>query len=299
MYFKRRPLPQTFEDADDNQLDEITINLTIEDEQHEVYKLNETEVVSFNESEYRAAGFAYEPLQGNKIGRIKFRGYLKRERDQQLVYVQIRFLCLYFSKTFDHARQFDDKWLLKQLKKWPASESQQCIESIADILEDKLEQFCQIKGTFKVKSEEEKELFFLGTVGRRMYSSKCKDSNVHIPVAAPTRKVFKMCGFDVDGNGFQVGIVKLQLGSADELASSSTTEYQYGFTSKQGFNFDLLLECSENFTSELFKSLLNGKTDKMELKFKFNNKITFQIEIQPYEGNSNWKLVKINGVDGL
>lgn len=256
VYLKRRPtFSSELNFVETGQKDKVSVSLTLQDDQEgAIYTLDETEVVLFSEHEYRAAGFAYEALQGNKIGRIKYRGYLQRQMkgEKLLVYVEIRFLVLYFSKTYDHQRQFDDDYLLKQLKKWPKDQIEN-VTSISDILEDKLEQFCQIKGTFKVESEKEKELFFLGSVGRRLYSVSNDSKSVHLL----PRKVMKICGFDVEGNGFQVGVVNFPFPS--KLPKSAESEFVYGFTSRQGNNFDLLTkleQVGQTPISEMFVSIL-------------------------------------------
>jgi len=160
----------------------VEVSFKLHDGQGNVYWVEEQSVVEFSATEYRAAGFAFEAYEGNRTGRIKFRGYMRRNDEPKLVYVRIRFLCLSFSKTFDHQRLFDAGWMAKEL-------CRESIGSVEDLLEDKIEQFCQIKGTFKVESEEECELFFLGNVARRFAPKS----------AVFPRKVIRISGFNREG----------------------------------------------------------------------------------------------------
>lgn len=180
--FKRRPVQLEQTDYSNLSKDRVFVSFKLRDNDGNVYTMEEKSVVEFSSTEYRCSGFAFEAYEGNRTGRIKFRGYLKKNDESQLVYAQIRFLCLFFSKTFDHQRLFDVNLMAKEL-------SNDKIGSIEDMLENKIEQFAQIKGTFKVENEEEKELFFLGTIGRRFLPMK----NI------PKRKIVKICGFDKEG----------------------------------------------------------------------------------------------------
>ena len=272
MYFKRRPLPLSPEDPFEPPKDQVSISFKLVDGQGNVYSMEEEDlVVEFSSTEYRAGGFAYEAIQGNKIGRIKFRGYLRRNDEPGLVYVQIRFLCLYFSKLFDHQRLFDDSFFGKELKEYKGKELK---FFIGDLLEDKMEQFCQIKGTFKVEDEDESELFFLGTIGRRFLSSK----------SLLSRKIVMICGFDIDGTGFQIGLV-----NHDGLS------YYYGFVSKRGENFKVLNK-PVNMTKEDFSQLgIKTEKDTCQLELTFDGKL-YKFEVMPHKGSS--RLVKVNGVDG-
>lgn len=244
------------------------VSFILRDERGDTYTLEESSTVEFNDREYRASGFAYESLQSNKIGRIKFRGYLKRNDEETPVFVKIRFLCLYFSKLFDHQRHFNIKCMAKQLKKTTDS-----VDSISDLLEDKLEQLCQIKGTFKVENEEERELFFLGVVGRRFLPTK----------ELPPRKVVKMSGFDVEGTGFSVGLV-----------SQANFSYLYAYSSKRGENFNVLKKF-EPQTAESFSQMLTTE-EAFEFSVRLSKKTQLKFEVSPYKGQS--RLVKVNGVEG-
>src|SRR5699024_5473432 len=96
VYFKRRPLPMPPNEQFAQEKDRVEVSFKLTDDRGDVYWMEEKSVVEFSATEYRASGFAYEPLQGCKTGRIKFRGYLRRNDEPKLVYVQIRFLCLFF-----------------------------------------------------------------------------------------------------------------------------------------------------------------------------------------------------------
>ncbi len=268
MYFKRRPLPIScrFEAPKD----QVVVSFTLCDDKGDTYTLEESSEVDFNEHEYRASGFAFESLQSNKIGRIKYRGYLKRNDEEELVFVRIRFLCLFYSKLFDHQRHFNVKCLANQLKNATGS-----VDSVADLLENKLEQLCQIKGTFQVESEEERELFFLGAVGRRFLPTK----------ELPPRKVLKMSGFDVEGTGFSVGLV-----------TQGNFTYLYGYSSKRGENFNVLKSC-KSLTAESFAQMLTKEeAEPFEFTVKLSKQTRLKFEVSPHKGHS--RLVKVNGVDG-
>lgn len=268
MHFKRRPLPQ--EQASgrfESPKDQVAVSLKLHDGQGNVYWLEEQSVVAFSATEYRGSGFAFEALEGNRTGRIKFRGYLRRNDEAGLLYVQIRFLCLSFSKTFDHQRQFDVRWMAREL-------NDQSIGNVEEMLEDRIEQFCQIKGTFKVENNEETELFFLGTVGRRFAPES----------AVFPRKVIKVSGFNTEGVGFQVGLVQ-----------SGKFIYRYGFSSANGDVFKLMRETT--IKKEQFSDFINKKEVAFEVNFGGNLK-SLKIEVGKSIGHGR-RLIRVDGVEGI
>ena len=276
MRIRRRPLPKlgNFEPL----IDKVSVQLNIIDANGDVYSLNEEDVVEFNSTEYKGCGLAYKSLQPNKIARIKFRGYLQRNDETKLVYVRIRFLCLFFSKTFDHQRQFDRKFLAKEL-----SDRLIDFDSVENVLENCIEQFCQIKGTFQVESQEERELFFLGSIGRRFFQN----------TGTVPRKVMKICGFNKEGLGFQFGFVKTD----DDL------QFRFGFISRNGEKFKLLSNISLKFEQvdqlphyfKVFKHFKLIDTLKFDANFVDDNKC-YKLSINPWK--NNWYLVDINGIEG-
>ena len=231
--------------------------------------MSESSVVDFSPTEYRASGFAFESLQANKTGRIKFRGYLKRNNEEKLVYVQIRFLTLFFMKTFDHQRNLNSCFLAKELLDSGITRNQ-----IEAITEDRIEQNCQIKGTFKVENEEEVQFFYLGFVGRRFPET---------PLEFSERKVVRIHGFTKKGYGFQFGLVA--------NGNEAQHKYRYGYMSRQFDNWKLLREIS------LSKDELeNIKNVKNHLNFEVKlvgDEVSYKFEIT--NGKNGQKLVKING----
>ena len=235
-------------------------------------------MVEFSSTEYRGAGFAFEALEGNRTGRIKFRGYLKRNDEPELVFVKIRFLTLAFSKTFDHQRLFDPRWLAKELYSTAIGE-------VEDLLEDCIEQFVHIKGTFKVEKEEETELHFIGNVGRRFPPSS----------AVLPRRVIKISGQSKEGLGFQVGLVQ-----------SGRFAYRYGYASQSGQNFKLMSGTS--LSKDQFEALVDGHTgtdSRKQLTFdvnfggcsKKNTQVT-KFELGKSIGAGR-RLIKVDGVEGI
>ncbi len=268
MIFKRRPLPLS--GRFDKPKDKVEVSLKLVDGQTgNVYAMSESSVVDFSPAEYRASGFAFESLQANKTGRIKFRGYLKRNNEEKLVYVQIRFLTLFFMKTFDHQRNLNGCFLAKELLDSGITRNR--IESIT---EDRIEQNCQIKGTFKVESEEEVQFFYLGFVGRRFPET---------PLEFSQRKVVRIHGFTKKGYGFQFGLVANGTGGAQH-------KYRYGYMSRQFDNWKLLKEIS--LSKDELENIKTAKSFNFEVKL-VDDEVSYKFEIT--NGKNGQKLVKING----
>lgn len=265
VYLTRRPIAKKNGDDDvEPPRDKVSISFKLDSGDGNVYSLDEDSITQFSESEYRGSGFALEVLCGCKTSRIKFRGYLRRNQDNTLHYVQIRFLCLFYSKIFDHRQNINKYFALKELY--------DSTHSVDDLFEDKLEQFCQIKGTFKIEDEEDKELFFLGTIGRRF-----------LPKSKICRRVVKLFGIDKDGNCFQIGRVTV----------NNSVQYRYGFMSRCGDNFDLVDNLS--MTKSQFDQLKQNKSFKLEAAFKNGKKL----EISVSESENDYRKCKVNGIDGL
>lgn len=274
--FKRRPLP--LEGPFDAPKDEVEASLRLVDgKTGTTYSMSESSVVDFSPTEYRASGFAFESLQGNKTGRIKFRGYLKRNTDERLVYVQVRFLTLFFMKTFDHQRNLNSCLLAKELLDVGVD------SQIEHLTEDRIEQNCQIKGTFKVEGEEERTLFYLGSVGRRFPET---------PIQGGERKVVTINGFTgKKGYGFQFGVIANGSGYGSR-------RYRYGYMSKHFDTWKLMREIS--LSKDELEGLV-GSTSLPKSKLSFEVKLegeedpetTFRFEVS--NGRHGQKLVKING----
>ncbi|KAJ6217397.1 hypothetical protein RDWZM_008554 [Blomia tropicalis] len=263
VYISRKPIINLTKDKQPK--DKIHVYLNIRDNNNDVYTLDEVDVVDYSQTEYKACGLSFESLQPNKIARIKFRGYLKRNNEPELVFVRIRFLCLFYSKTFDHQRLFCSNFLAKELSK-------NKIDLIEPLLENKIEQFCQIKGTFQVETNKINELFFLGTVGRMFPKSN--------PI---TRSVTKICGFDKEGRGFQFGLVKM-----------GQTKYRYGFMSHSGERFKLLTNIT--LTIEEMERLPLIDSYEFEVTFSKSTQ-NHKVIIKPWK--DKWNLIKFNGIEGM
>ena len=137
-----------------------TISLRFDDNNSNSYTLEENSEVVYRRNEYRVCGLGVEIMSPFRRKRIKFRGYLTKNNNE-LVYVRFRFLWYSVSRVYDFTHDFDDHFMAKELLLSPKSRES------SDRFEDRFEQFGQMKGNFKEEMEEERQLYFWGSVSKK------------------------------------------------------------------------------------------------------------------------------------
>ena len=157
-----------------------SISLRLDDSEGNSYTLEDQSVVEYKKKEYKICGLAIETLSPFRRKRIRFRGYLTKN-GKQLVYVKFRFLCLTFGRVYDFTHDFDDQFMAKE---WTKCKKRQ----IDQQFEDRLEQFCQIKGTFNVEDNPERVLYFWGSFSKKFLATK--------PI---NRRIVRIIGFTKKG----------------------------------------------------------------------------------------------------
>ena len=159
------------------------IGFRFDDNDGNYYTLNEESYVEYKNNEYRVCGLGLEILSPFRRKRIKFRGYLLKN-DKQLVYVRIRFLLLPFSRVYDFTHDFDDYFMAKELTFSPNTQNEHQFE-------DRIEQFCQMKGTFKEENESERVLYFWGSNSKKFLMNT---TNRRFE-----RNIIRICGYTKTG----------------------------------------------------------------------------------------------------
>jgi hypothetical protein len=155
------------------------ISLRFEDNDANIYTLEEETSVKYTQNEYKLCGFGFEIMFPFRRNRLKFRGYL-RKNGEQLVYTRIRLLWLAISRVYDFNNDFDDGFLAKELAKQ---------SNVKDIYtENRFEQFGQMKGTFQIEKSEPKIIYLWG--------SKCKSYLTSID----NQKFVRIFGYSKTGN---------------------------------------------------------------------------------------------------
>ncbi|CAG2113475.1 unnamed protein product, partial [Medioppia subpectinata] len=137
-----------------------TISLRFDDNNSNSYTLEEDSEVEYRSNEYRVCGLGLEIMSPFRRKRIKFRGYLTKN-DKDLVYMRFRFLWYSISRVADFTYDFNDHFMAKEMMR-----SKNRDNEIVDQLEDRFEQFGQMKGNFKEDMEEEKQLYFWGSISK-------------------------------------------------------------------------------------------------------------------------------------
>lgn len=266
--FKRRPLPET---TTKELKDKVSIDFNLEDGKGNTYWLKEETVVDFCGHEYRGAGWAFEELCANKTGRIKFRGYMHKNQDtNRLYYVQLRLLTLFYSRTYDHQRVFNTCFLAQEVMHTGG------LDEPKKVLEDRIEQYCHIKGTIKVEGEEvedelDNELHFLAFVGRRYLPKQGQ---------APKRFI-RLSGVDKEGVIVQLGLI-----------SAANTCLRFGLLCVRGQIYKSLTKLS--LAKEEWKEL-NKKNQVIKFTAAFEGiekEYDFEVELNK---ESRWWRGKING----
>lgn len=267
--FKRRPLPTATGKAANELKDKASIDFSLEDGKGNTYWLKEETVVDFCGHEYRASGWAFEELAPGKTGRIKFRGYMHKNDDTtRLYYVRIRLLTLFYSRTYDHQRVFDANFLAREVMHTGG------LSEPNKVLEDRIEQYCHIKGTIQVEGEDvedelDNEVHFLAFVGRRYLPTQRQ---------APKRFI-RLTGVDKEGVLVQLGLIQ-----------TGNTCLRLGVLSVRGQWFQSLTGLS--LTKEEFKELSNKKKDVLKFTATFEGEYEFEVKLAK---GSRWWTGKING----
>ncbi|XP_054166988.1 prodigiosin synthesizing transferase PigC-like [Oppia nitens] len=246
-----------------NNKNNATINMRIDDN-NDCYTLEETQEVEYRKGEYRVSGLGLEILSAFRRKRIKFRGYLLKN-NKELVYIQFRFLWIAMSRVYDFTYDFDDSFLAKELTFSPKSHL-----NAEDILEDRLEQFGQIKGTFKEEKETERNIYFWGSMSKKYLTSHKK------------RNITRICGFTKKGIGFDIGFVK----------NDGNVEYRFGMLFNRVKRFHKLLGLTINKSD--FESLKNGSN--IQFTAKFDDK-EYKFEIKQ-SANSFAQSLWIDDIEG-
>ncbi len=161
-----------------------SVKLRFDDNDGNFYTLDEESIVDFNQNEYKVCGLGFQIMCPFRRNRLKFRGYLKKNNNE-LVYVQIRFLWLALSKVFDFTHDFDPYFMAKEIAR-----SQ---HSADPSFEDRFEQFGQMKGTFQVEREPQKVIYLWGSKSKK-----------YLPKESLNRKIIRICGVDKKGIEFDL-----------------------------------------------------------------------------------------------
>ncbi|CAG2162914.1 unnamed protein product [Oppiella nova] len=150
-----------------------SISLRFDDNNSNTYTLEEDSEVEYRPNEYRMGGLGLEINTPFRRKRIKFRGYLSKN-DNQLVYVRFRFLWYAVSRVYDFTHDFDDHFMAKEMALSPKSDTSD------NRFEDRFEQFGQIKGTFGEELTNERELYFWGSMSKKVDLSGGKGSSLAV-----------------------------------------------------------------------------------------------------------------------
>lgn len=123
-----------------------------------------------------------------RVLRLTFRGYLRRKESGQLKFAKLRFFWQPLSNVCDLKRDYDDVYLARQLARQGIS--------IPVKLEDRFEQFGQLRGTVEFDEEPLREVYLWG--------QKCKK----YPNGNSGRRIIRLFGYDKRGFAFHIGFVR-------------------------------------------------------------------------------------------
>lgn len=145
--------------------DHVKLELELIDVRGVRYTLLEESIVDFDPNEYRACGcFAFEVLDGLRLARLRFFGFLRPNNDEQLVLVKLRLLCHFSSRPLDEVYEFDEQLVAKEMAKKEVF----CQQQVKELFVDQLEQICHLSGTLHFEGDEAGEALSLhGIIGRR------------------------------------------------------------------------------------------------------------------------------------
>ncbi|RWS16195.1 Cleft lip and palate transmembrane protein 1-like protein [Dinothrombium tinctorium] len=240
-------------------------SLYLKIDQNKIYTLNEEYLLpapDVNSKEYKIGALSWEVLNPFRRLRLKFRGYLKREEDNELVYVRFRLHWFSNTNVYDHKCSFEPLFAAQQFAK----------NGCATIeFEDRLEQFGQIKGTLNIENEQEKQIFLWGARSKTLNFTNIKASRFY--------------GIAKSGNGFSVGYVhnkakniRYIYGLFKDISGvlkkvKRITLQNSDLESISANNFNFLIETKENIIEVIVKNdlsngdlLRNAKVDESEAK---------------------------------
>ncbi|RWS27704.1 uncharacterized protein B4U80_12851 [Leptotrombidium deliense] len=166
---------------------EIKLQLSLKITESEEYSIEEQyflSVIGLKPNEYKCGPLSIEILSPFRKLRIKFRGYLKNENTGEFNFAQLRLHWYSLSNVFDHKCSFDSNYIAKQLVK----NNSKTIE-----VEDRIEQFGNIKGTVKIESESEKQIFLWGLRSKNICDKGLRAS--------------RLIGIAMNGIAFDVGFI--------------------------------------------------------------------------------------------
>ncbi|CAG2118802.1 unnamed protein product, partial [Medioppia subpectinata] len=208
-----------------------TISLRFDDNNSNSYTLEEDSEVEYRSNEYRVCGLGLEISSPFRRKRIKFRGYLTKNGKQ----------LVYFTLSPKYVKQ-------------------------NNAFEDRFQQFGQMKGTFKEDKEEERQIYFWGSISKK-YAISSEPLN---------RKITRICGYTKKGIGFELGFVensKLKNSFAQNLSVN-------GF---EGMCY--VLEENETQISEPNKTYKSVKND-LSLVLGFNELNAKRVDLSGGKGSS-------------
>ncbi|RWS27701.1 putative phosphoenolpyruvate synthase-like protein [Leptotrombidium deliense] len=134
----------------------VKILLTLKVTEKKVYSIEEqylTPVSEMKKTEYRTGALSIEILSPFRRMRLHFRGILKNEETGETVFVHFRFHWYALSNVFDHKCSFNSNFIAQQLIDNKSKETK---------VENRFEQFGNIKGTLKFGKGKEEQIFLWG-----------------------------------------------------------------------------------------------------------------------------------------
>lgn len=156
------------------------VSLRFDDNDGNSYTLEDHTNVEHRDREYRVSGLAIDILSPFRRKRITFRGYLTKNHNQ-LVYVRFRFLWIAMSRVYDFTHDFDDSFMAKE---WI-----DCKTKMSEpVVEDRIEQMGQMKGTFEEDNRPQRVLYFWGSIAKKYWST--------LPI---NRRIIRIVGYNKKG----------------------------------------------------------------------------------------------------
>ncbi len=145
----------------------ISVDFTFEDGKGNTYRMNEQNLVPYdrNKLEYKAPGISLQILNPFRRLRIKFRGYLRKNDLNELVFVKFRLLWIAISNVFDLQCDHNQQFIAQEISNFCQSNTQ--ISNIKH--EDRFEQFGQMKAIIQFNNEPQEKVFLWGNKSKKYY----------------------------------------------------------------------------------------------------------------------------------
>ncbi|RWS04540.1 Cleft lip and palate transmembrane protein 1-like protein, partial [Dinothrombium tinctorium] len=203
-----------------------------------VYTLNEEYLLPVSDlksKEYKIGSLFLEVLNPFRRFRLKFRGYLREEKSDELVYVRFRLHWFSNTSVYDHKCSFETLFAAQQFAKNGCKSFE---------FENRLEQFGQIKGTVNIESEPQKQILLWGARSKTFNSKNVNSSRFY--------------GIAKNGHGFSIGFVhdkerniKYMYGLVKDISGvlrkvKRITLQNSDLESIPAESFDFLIETKEN-----------------------------------------------------